>query len=62
MIREGMAADIIVFDAAGIADESTYDEGKALAVGMVHVVVNGEPILKNGKRTAALPGRGLRRG
>jgi len=61
LIREGMAADIIVFDATRIADESTYEEGKALAVGMEHVVVNGEVVLKSGKRTSVLPGCGLRR-
>jgi N-acyl-D-amino-acid deacylase len=61
LIREGMAADVIVFDASRIADESTYDEGKALAVGMEHVVVNGEVVLRSGVRTKVLPGRGLRR-
>ena len=61
LIREGFAADIAVFDPAAIGDRSTYSDGKALAVGMEHVLVNGEPILVNGERTKVLPGHGLRR-
>ncbi|MBY0228160.1 MAG: amidohydrolase family protein, partial [Gemmataceae bacterium] len=61
-LRAGMAADAIVFDAARIADRSTYEDGGALAEGMAHVVVNGVPVLRDGERTEAMPGRGLRRG
>ena len=43
------------------ADRSTFEDGRALAVGMEHVVVNGEVVLQAGRRTAALPGRGLKR-
>jgi N-acyl-D-amino-acid deacylase len=56
-----MAADVVVFDPDRIADRATYDDGKALAVGVEHVLVNGEPVLLNGERTKALPGRGLKR-
>jgi N-acyl-D-amino-acid deacylase len=62
LIAEKMAADVIVFDPAEIADRSTFADGKALAVGMRHVFVNGEAVLRNGERTPARPGRGLRRG
>ncbi|MBY0513273.1 MAG: amidohydrolase family protein, partial [Gemmataceae bacterium] len=61
LIREGMAADVVVFDPDRIADRSTYDDGKQLAVGVEHVLVNGVPVLVSGERTAALPGRGLKR-
>ncbi len=61
LIREGLAADVVVFDAATIADRSTYDDGKALAVGVEHVFVNGTPVLLKGERTSARPGRGLKR-
>src|SRR5262245_3765847 len=61
LLRPGMAADVVVFDADKIADLSTYDDGRRLAVGMQHVVVNGQPVLRNGERTKALPGRGLKR-
>ena len=62
LVREGMAADVIVFDPAAIEDRSTYDDCRALAAGMDSVVVNGVPVLLAGERTAALPGRGLKRG
>ena len=54
-------ADVIVFDPASIADRSTYEKGRQTAVGMEHVLVNGEVVLQAGKRTAALPGKGFRR-
>jgi N-acyl-D-amino-acid deacylase len=60
LLRAHMAADVVVFDPDTIADQSTYDEGRRLAVGVEHVVVNGELVLQNGRRTAALPGRPLR--
>ncbi|HJZ54631.1 MAG TPA: D-aminoacylase [Gemmataceae bacterium] len=62
LIAEGMAADVIVFDPGAVRDRSTFDDGKALAEGMRHVFVNGEAVLRDGERTRALPGRGLRRG
>jgi len=62
VIAEKMAADVIVFDPAKVVDRSTFENGKALAEGMKHVFVNGQAVLKDGERTAARPGRGLRRG
>lgn len=61
LIREGLMADVVVFDPNTIADRSTYDDGKALAVGVEHVFVNGTPVLLKAVRTSARPGRGLRR-
>ncbi|HUR55321.1 MAG TPA: D-aminoacylase [Gemmataceae bacterium] len=61
LLREGFAADVVVFDPAAISDRSTYDDGRALAVGVEHVFVNGAPVLLNGERTPALPGGGLKR-
>lgn len=60
LLREGMAADVVVFDPEKIADQSTYEDGRQLAVGMDYVVVNGELVLDNGQRTPALPGKPLR--
>jgi N-acyl-D-amino-acid deacylase len=62
ILYPGMAADVVVFGADRIADRSTFDAGRLLAVGVEHVIVNGEMVLHRGQRTAALPGRGLRRG
>jgi N-acyl-D-amino-acid deacylase len=55
-----MAADVIVFDPETIADHSTYEDGRKPAEGMEQVIVNGELVLHNGERTAALPGRALK--
>jgi N-acyl-D-amino-acid deacylase len=62
LLRAGMAADVVVFDPERVADRSTYADGRRLAEGVEHVLVNGEVVLQAGTRTRALPGRGLRRG
>ncbi|MCS6864596.1 MAG: D-aminoacylase [Gemmataceae bacterium] len=62
LIRPGMAADVVVFDPQTLRDGSTYEDGRALAVGVEHVFVNGTAVLMDGQRTAALPGRALKRG
>jgi N-acyl-D-amino-acid deacylase len=60
LVRPGMAADLVVFDAARIGDRATYADGRQPATGVDHVLVNGEPVLVDGQRTSALPGRALR--
>jgi N-acyl-D-amino-acid deacylase len=60
VIRPGMAADLVVFDAERIADRATYEDGRQPAAGVTHVLVNGEPVLLDGSRTPARPGRALR--
>lgn len=62
LLRPGMAADVVVFDPDRIADQATYEDGRRLAVGVEQVLVNGEPVLLDGQRTAARPGRALRPG
>jgi len=62
LVRAGLAADLVVFDPATIRDRSTYEDGRQLAEGVEHVLVNGELALHNGRRTAVTAGRGLRRG
>ena len=57
MLREGHAADVVVFDPATIADRATFDKPHQYAVGMRHVLVNGVPVLLDGEHTGALPGR-----
>ncbi|MGH7358881.1 MAG: N-acyl-D-amino-acid deacylase family protein, partial [Candidatus Rokuibacteriota bacterium] len=60
LIRSGMAADLVVFDPDRVGDRATYADGRQPATGMDHVLVNGEPVLLDGERTPALPGRALR--
>jgi N-acyl-D-amino-acid deacylase len=58
-IREGMFADVVVFDPTQIADRATFEKPHQYAVGMSHVFVNGVQVLKDGEHTGARPGRAL---
>jgi N-acyl-D-aspartate/D-glutamate deacylase len=58
-LKEGMFADIVIFDPATIADRATFSQPHQYAVGMKHVFVNGKQVLKNGEHTGAKPGRAL---
>jgi N-acyl-D-amino-acid deacylase len=58
-IREGMFADVVVFDPAEIGDRATFDKPHQYAAGMRHVFVNGVQVLKNGEHTGATPGRAV---
>jgi N-acyl-D-amino-acid deacylase len=59
VVRRGMAADIAIFDAEKLSDTATYDEPRRLAVGMIHVLVNGVLALSDGRPTGVLAGRAL---
>jgi N-acyl-D-amino-acid deacylase len=61
-VREGMYADLAVFDLERVRDRATFAEPKLYAEGTVHVLVNGEFALRNGEATGALAGRPLVRG
>ena len=58
-LKEGMFADVVVFDPATIADRATFDKPHQYAVGMKHVFVNGAQVIKDGEHTGAKPGRAL---
>ncbi len=60
-LREGNFADIAIFDPDQVRDHATYDDPHQYATGMVHVLVNGEPVLRDGEHTGALPGQVVRR-
>jgi N-acyl-D-aspartate/D-glutamate deacylase len=62
MIAKGMRADVVVFDPKTICDTSTYEDPHHFAEGISNVIVNGVPVLRDGKMTGALPGKILRRG
>ncbi len=59
-LREGAYADVVVFDPERIADNATFEEPHQYATGVLHVFVNGEQVLDNGKHTGATPGRVVR--
>lgn len=60
LLRVGMKADIVVFDPAKVQDRSTYEDPHHFSEGVSHVIVNGVPVLRDGKMTGALPGRIIR--
>lgn len=60
LLKEGMAADIVVFDPDKVEDKSTYADPHHYAVGFKHVVVNGVPVILDTKSTGKRPGRALK--
>ena len=60
VLKAGMYADIVVFDAATIHDVATFDNPNQLSQGMEYVLVNGVPVVDKSKMTGALPGKVLR--
>ena len=59
VLRQGLKADITVFDAARVRDTATFEVPHSYADGVSFVLVNGQVIVENGKITAARPGRVL---
>ena len=59
LLREGMYADVVVFDPATIIDVATFEKPHQLSVGVKHVFVNGLAVVRDGKHTGATPGRAV---
>jgi len=57
LIREGMAADVVVFDPNTIRDKSTFMEPHQHAEGIDYVIVNGQFVVDGAKLTGGLPGQ-----
>jgi dihydroorotase/N-acyl-D-amino-acid deacylase len=60
VLREGMFADIVVFDPNTVNDRATFEQPHQVSVGVQHVLVNGVPVLRDTRHTGAKPGRALR--
>jgi N-acyl-D-amino-acid deacylase len=60
VLKKGMWADVVVFDPETVRDSATFDDPNRLSDGMQYVLVNGVPVIENGKMTGALPGKVLR--
>ncbi len=60
LLKEGMYADLAIFDPATVADRATFEEPHQLSTGIEHVLVNGVPVVRNGTHTGATPGRVVR--
>ncbi len=57
VIRPGAWADLVVLDAAQVSDEATFTEPHRFPRGITHVIVNGCPVIDQGRHTGARPGR-----
>jgi N-acyl-D-amino-acid deacylase len=60
LIREGMFADVTIFDPAKVIDRATFEAPNQYPTGIEYVLVNGKISVDKGERTAALGGRVLR--
>jgi len=60
VLKAGMWADVVIFDPATVHDLATFDDPNQLSEGMDYVLVNGVPVIEQGKMTGALPGKVLR--
>ena len=56
----GHFADVVIFDPEKIADHATFAKPHQYSTGLVHVLVNGVPVVAHGKHTGATPGRAIR--
>jgi N-acyl-D-aspartate/D-glutamate deacylase len=60
VLKTGMWADVVVFDPDSVRDLATFESPNQLSIGMDYVLVNGVPVIADGKMTMALPGKVLR--
>lgn len=60
VLKQGMWADVVVFDPNTIRDRATFEQPNQLSQGMEYVLVNGVPVIDGGRVTNALPGKVLR--
>ena len=61
VLKAGMWADVVVFDPETVRDLATFDQPNQLSEGMRFVLVNGVPVIEEGKMTKSLPGKVLTR-
>jgi dihydroorotase/N-acyl-D-amino-acid deacylase len=60
VLKAGMWADVVIFDPATVTDVATFENPNQLSKGMDYVLVNGVPVIEDGRMTGALPGKVLR--
>jgi N-acyl-D-amino-acid deacylase len=60
-VREGLFADLVVFDPQRVRDTATFGEPHRFPLGIRHVFVNGVAVVRDGRHTGARPGKALRR-
>jgi N-acyl-D-amino-acid deacylase len=62
LLKEGMAADIVLFDDKEVTDKSTFEQPHQYSVGFKYILVNGQLTVENGKHTGNRNGKSLRQG
>lgn len=62
LLRDGMKADIVIFDYENIRALATRDNPKRYSEGIDYVIVNGKVVVDHGQHTGVFPGRALKRG
>jgi N-acyl-D-amino-acid deacylase len=60
LVKQGMWADVVVFNPSTVRDVATFENPNRLSQGMEYVLVNGVPVIDQGRMTGALPGRVVR--
>ena len=60
VLKRGLWADVVVFDPTEVRDLATFEQPNQLSKGMQYVLVNGVPVIAEGRATGALPGKVLR--
>jgi N-acyl-D-amino-acid deacylase len=61
LLRDGMYADVVIFDPETVIDRATPTNPHQLSVGIRDVFVNGQRVLQDGEHTGAMPGRWVKR-
>ena len=60
LLREGFAADVVVFDPHTVGDTNSYEQPQSYAAGVPYVLVNGVLVVDQGEHTGARPGKAIR--
>jgi N-acyl-D-aspartate/D-glutamate deacylase len=60
ILRDGMKADVVVFNPDTVEAKATFEDPKQYPVGIDYVIVNGKLVIDSGTHTGALPGRALK--
>ena len=60
VLKEAMWADIVIFDPNTIRDLASFESPNQLAQGMDYVLINGVPVIEQGRMTGKLPGKVIR--
>ena len=61
LVREGFWADLVIFDPATVGDRATFEKPHQYSTGLDYVLVNGVPVVEEGRPTPARPGKVIRR-